>query len=72
LPFSFKLPNDIPGTFKMQNQGDASKRPTQICYQVEAFIGNPETEEGAEIRQHMCKIHEFEVREFLFTSDEIE
>ena len=39
---------------------------------VSTYIDGQESEEADEYRKHLSSCHEFEVREFLFTDDEIE
>ena len=56
MPFSFKLPDNLPGTFHAGT--------TSIKYTVEVFVTNH--------RETLYKETEFEVREFLFTENEIE
>lgn len=39
LPFSFKLPENIPGTFHIKREGpDGKNYDLRICYSVEVFI----------------------------------
>eukprot|EP00347_Sterkiella_histriomuscorum_P006308 403353261 len=61
FPFSFTLPTNVPGSFKYQNStGDLF----QIQYTVEAFLEN--------MQDIIYCQKEFVVREFLFTSQEID
>ena len=88
LPFSFKLPDDIPGTFEMQMRKKGEDGRTQpghklrICYTVEVFVESTQNTYGEQeeisdsenvpkFAEFMKATHEFEVREFLFTNDEI-
>ena len=72
IPFSFKLPENIPGTFAMGIRGPDGKvvHEVRVRYTVEMFLdtdklGNPE------LRDCFTCEHEFEVREFLFTDEEV-
>ena len=39
---------------------------------VTAYIDGKDSEDAEEYREHLSCVHEFEVREFLFTDEEIE
>ena len=56
----------------MHNQEAPSQAPTQIRYVVTAYIAASNPEDAETYREHLSCVHEFEVREFLFTDDEIE
>lgn len=39
IPFSFKLPDNIPGTYYMTSTDkDGVEHPSRVCYTVEMFI----------------------------------
>jgi hypothetical protein len=64
LPFSFKLPDNIPGTLHAMTKGSKDiHQLTKIGYTVEVFV--------AGYRKRLSKTHEFQVREFTFTKQEI-
>ena len=71
LPFSFKLPENIPGTFQMDIQDGKTNdvHNFQVCYTIEVFINS---DDDPTIKNRMYKKHEFEVREYLFTDAEIQ
>lgn len=73
MPFSFKLPDNLPGTFHMKTIDDHGKEHTyQICYTVEMFIDVDGVENNTELKECFTSEHEFEIREFMFTDDEVE
>ena len=74
VPFSFKLPENIPGTLFMKTQGaDGKEYPLRICYTVEMFLDTDLIDDpDNSLRECFTKEHEFEIREFLFTDDEVE
>lgn len=72
IPFSFKLPEDIPGTYHMKQMGsDGREYDLQICYTVEVFLDTDLMTDDESVHQCFSRVHEFEIREFLFTNDEV-
>ena len=53
------------------NSQDKTKCPTKICYIVSAYIDGQDPDDSSCLKEHLSCSHEFEVREFLFTDDEI-
>ena len=73
VPFSFKLPDNIPGTYHMKTVDNSGKEHTyQVCYTVEMFIDTDGASGMDDVRECFTREHEFEIREFLFTDDEVE
>lgn len=71
LPFSFKLPENIPGTFFIKRKGtDGKEYDLRICYTIEVFI-DTDIHGNEELKRAFTAEHEFEVREWLFTDDEV-
>ena len=72
IPFSFKLPENIPGTFAMGIRGADGKvvHQVRVCYTVEMFLDTDKLGDP-ELRDCFTCEHEFEVREFLFTDEEV-
>jgi len=72
IPFSFKLPENIPGTFHMKtHDADGTDHSLRICYTVEMFLDTDKLADPA-LRECFTCEHEFEIREFLFTDEEVE
>ena len=72
IPFSFKLPENIPGTFGMGvKDAQGKEQNLQIRYTVEMFIDTDALIED-ELREVFTIEHEFEIREWQFTDDEVE
>ena len=73
VPFSFKLPENIPGTFFMKNiDTNGMEHPMRICYTVEMFLDTDLIDDpDNSLRDCFTKEHEFEIREFLFTDEEV-
>lgn len=72
IPFSFKLPENIPGTYHLRTiDSDGKEHPLRICYTVEMFL-DTDLIEDPKLRDCFTSEHEFEIREFLFTDDEVD
>ena len=58
----------------MKNLGaDGKEYPLRICYTVEMFLDTDLIDDpDNSLRECFTKEHEFEIREFLFTDDEVE
>lgn len=74
IPFSFKLPENIPGSFHIKTAGkDGKEYPLRISYTVEMFIDTDKIDDpDHSLRACFTREHEFEIREFLFTDEEVE
>lgn len=73
VPFSFKLPDDIPGTYHLGLIGENGQEyPLRICYTVEMFIDTDSCPNNAQLQKCFYMEHEFEVREFTFTDKEVQ
>jgi len=71
VPFSFKLPENIPGTFHIKRKGtDGKEYDLRICYSVEVFL-DTDLLGNDDLKECFTREHEFEVREWLFTDDEV-
>jgi len=71
IPFSFKLPENIPGTFHIIREApDGKEYNLRICYSVEVFL-DTDLLGNDEMKKCFTSTHEFEVREWLFTDDEV-
>ena len=71
VPFSFKLPENIPGTYNVRVEGrDGKEYPLKIAYTVEMFL-DTDVIGNEELRRCFTRKHEFEVREWLFTDEEV-
>lgn len=68
LPFSFKLPIGLPGSFKLQ-QSNGKKRSIMIEYTIEVYMEIILKDGKPPIRVGHKK--EIDVREFLFTNEEV-
>ena len=56
----------------MKSIDDRGKEHTyQVCYTVEVFIDTDGAEDSSELKECFTSEHEFEIREFMFTDDEV-
>lgn len=72
IPFSFKLREDLPGTFHIKRTApDGKEYSLRICYNVEVFL-DTDMLGNDEMKKCFTREHEFEVREWTFTDDEVQ
>jgi len=57
----------------MTTGSDGKEYPLRICYTVEMFIDTDKVDdEDHTLRDCFTREHEFEIREFIFTDEEVE